>query len=143
MAVSLSGGLSLGTLLIAYFATAVVFFAIDFVWLGTVATKFYRDGIGHLMADNVNFAAAGGFYILYVAGILIFAVVPALTSGNWTTALVYGALFGFFCYGTYDFTNLATLRDWPLYISLTDLAWGTVLTGTSAVAGYLITRAVT
>lgn len=135
--------LSLVTYLVAYLATAIVFFAIDFVWLGTVATKFYRDGIGHLMADDVNFAAAGGFYLIYVSGIVFFAVAPALAGGGWKVALLYGALFGFFCYATYDFTNLATLRDWPLYVSLVDLAWGTFLTGTAAIGGYALTRTVT
>ena len=129
------------TYIVAYFATAVIFLAIDAVWLGTVATGLYKSAIGHLMADKVNFTAAGVFYSIYCIGIVIFAVVPALKSGNWTDAALYGALFGFFCYATYDMTNLATLRDWPLSISLIDTAWGTVLTGTSAVAGYAITRA--
>lgn len=129
------------TYLVAYLATAVVFLAIDAVWLGSVATQMYKSALGHLMADRVNFTAAGVFYSIYCIGIVIFAVAPALKSGNWSDAALYGALFGFFCYATYDMTNLATLRDWPLQMSLIDMAWGTVLTGTSALAGYGITRA--
>lgn len=129
------------TYLVAYLATAVVFLAIDAVWLGSVATSMYKNALGHLMADKVNFAAAGGFYLIYCIGIVIFAVAPALKSESWSDAALYGALFGFFCYATYDMTNLATLRDWPLKMSLIDMAWGTVLTGTSALAGYSITRA--
>ncbi|MEM1307807.1 MAG: DUF2177 family protein, partial [Pseudomonadota bacterium] len=78
---------------------------------------------------------------VYCIGIVIFAVAPALTSGQWTTAALYGALFGFFCYATYDMTNLATLRDWPLRMSLVDIAWGTVLTGFAATSGFFATRA--
>ncbi|MEO1265755.1 MAG: DUF2177 family protein [Pseudomonadota bacterium] len=131
------------TYVIAYFATAIVFLAIDALWLGVIATKFYKAELGSLMAENVNFVAAAGFYLVYCVGIVIFAVSPALRSGDWTQALLFGALFGFFCYATYDMTNLATLRDWPLRMSLVDMAWGTVLTGVSATAGYLITRSLT
>jgi len=126
------------TYLIAYLATAIVFLTIDAIWLGLVATTFYKSMIGHLMADKVNFAAAAGFYLLYCVGIVIFAVAPALKSGDWTDAALYGALFGFFCYATYDMTNLSTLKDWPVTMAIIDIAWGTVLTGVAAVAGYLI-----
>ncbi len=128
--------------IIAYVATAVVFFLLDFLWLGVVMRSFYAGHLGALMADKVNLFAAGAFYILYIVGIIIFAVAPALRSGNWTTALLFGALFGFFAYGTYDMTNLATLRGWPLAVTVVDLAWGTALTAASAVAGYVVTRAV-
>ena len=125
---------------IAYLATAVVFFAIDYVWLTRIAGSFYRDRVGALMADEVNFAVAGAFYTVYVVGIVIFAVSPALKSGNWQDALIYGLLFGFFAYATYDITNLATLRDWPVTVAVVDVIWGTVLTGMAAVAGYLAAR---
>ncbi|MEL6226319.1 MAG: DUF2177 family protein [Pseudomonadota bacterium] len=125
----------------AYLSTAIVFLAIDAVWLGIVATRFYRDALEHLISPNVNFAAAAGFYLVYCIGIVIFAVIPALKLGDWSHAALYGALFGFFCYATYDMTNLATLRDWPVIIVIVDVAWGTFLTGTAAVAGYFITRA--
>lgn len=128
------------TNLIAYGATALVFFGLDFLWLGTVANSFYRGQLGPLMAEQVNIPVAALFYALYVVGLVIFAVAPALAAGSWKTALVYGALFGFFAYATYDLTNLATLRDWPAALSVVDLIWGTVLSGTSATLGYLITR---
>ena len=125
---------------IAYLATAVVFFGIDYVWLTRVAGSFYRDHVGALMADEVNYAVAGAFYAVYVVGIVIFAVNPALKSGSWQDALIYGLLFGFFAYATYDFTNLATLRDWPVIVTIVDVTWGTFITGVSAWAGYLIAR---
>ncbi|WP_417691003.1 DUF2177 family protein [Roseibium sp.] len=128
---------------IAYIVTAVIFFAIDFVWLGKVATNFYSSNIGHLMLDKPNFVAAGGFYALYIVGILVFAVVPALRSGTISTALIYGALFGFFAYATYDMTNYATLRGWPVVVVVVDVIWGTMLTCVAAGLGTIVTRVVT
>ncbi|MEZ5843347.1 MAG: DUF2177 family protein [Hyphomicrobiaceae bacterium] len=125
-------------LVIAYIATAVVFLAVDFLWLGYVAYGLYRAQLGSLLAEPFNMTAAVGFYLIYVIGILVFAVAPALKSGQWTDALLYGALFGFFCYATYDMTNLATLKDWPLTITLVDISWGTGLTALSATVGYLV-----
>ena len=127
----------------AYAATAAVFLAIDAVWLGVVAQNFYFSRLSHLLADEVNYAAAGGFYLAYAAGVVYFAVAPALAQGSWRRAALNGALLGLIAYGTYDMTNIATLRDWPVIVSVVDMAWGTVLTGTSALAGYLITRALT
>ena len=127
--------------LIAYGGTAAVFFAADFVWLGVMAKSFYRDRIGHLMADDISMTAAAGFYLMYVIGIVVFAVMPALQSESWKTALVLGGLLGLIAYGTYDMTNLATLRDWPASVVVVDMAWGTVLTGVSAAAGYAVCRA--
>lgn len=128
------------TWLVAYFATLVVFLAVDAIWLGTIASGWYRSAIGHLMLDRPNFVAAAIFYAIYVLGILIFAVMPGLQSGQWTDALVKGALFGFFCYLTYDMTNLSTLKGWPVWISALDVAWGTALTGTAASGGFFIAR---
>lgn len=129
--------------IIAYLTTAAVFFVLDFIWLGTVARSFYREQLGDLMADPINIPAAAGFYAMYVVGILIFAVVPALKAESLGYALLYGALFGFFAYATYDMTNIATIRDWPVKMSIVDMVWGTALTGFSAAAGYLLTRALT
>jgi len=126
--------------LIAYVTTAIVFLAIDYVWLTQVATRFYYDRIGHLLMDKPNLAAAGVFYILYVVGIVIFAVAPALRSESVVTALMYGALFGFFTYATYDVTNYATLKNWPVIVAVVDVAWGTFLGAISATLGYLLTR---
>ncbi len=128
--------------LIAYFSTTVVFLAIDAVWLGLVAIGFYKSQLGDLLANPINFPAAAGFYAVYCIGIVIFAVVPALRSGNILDATLYGALFGFFCYATYDMTNLATIRGWPVLISIVDMAWGTILTAVSATAGTWVARAV-
>ena len=125
---------------IAYVATAVVFFAIDFVWLGTVAKSFYWDRLGTLLLAKPNLVAAAGFYAVYVVGIVIFAVAPALQAESWKTALLYGALFGFFAYATYDMTNLATLKGWPVSVVVVDVLWGTALTGISATLGYLATQ---
>lgn len=129
--------------LAAYGATVAVMLALDVLWLGVIAKTFYRDGIGHLMADPPNLAAGGVFYLLYPVGVLLFAVAPSAWSGGlaaptevpWSRAVWAGALFGFFAYATYDLTNLATLRGWPWRLALLDIAWGTTLTAASAAAG--------
>ncbi len=124
--------------LAAYLATVIVFVGIDLIWLGYIGRGFYRDRLGGLLLDQPNLAAAFMFYALYGVGVIVFAVQPAFQSGSWMTALLFGALFGFFAYATYDLTNLATLKGWPLSLTLVDLAWGSVLTGISATLGYLI-----
>ena len=124
------------TYLIAYASTAVVFFALDFVWLTRVAIGFYRQNIGELLLATPNFAAAGIFYLFYVIGIVYFAVMPAVTANSVLTALLNGAILGLLAYGTYDMTNLATLKGWSLSVSVVDMAWGAVLTATAAAAGY-------
>ncbi|WP_026379156.1 DUF2177 family protein [Afifella pfennigii] len=126
--------------IIAYLMTAIVFFGIDYVWLSQMGGTFYKDRLGELMAERPNFAVAGLFYLVYVGGLVYFAVWPALVSGSWTTALVAGALLGFVAYGTYDMTNLATLKNWPVSVTIVDVVWGTCLTGFSALAGYFLTR---
>lgn len=128
------------TYVLAYVGTVVAFLGLDFLWLGTVATGFYRSRIGSLLLDQPNFLAAGAFYLFYVAGIVYFAVQPALVSGNWTTAAIAGAILGFIAYGTYDMTNLATLKNWSPIVSAVDMAWGTVLTSFSAVVGYWVAQ---
>lgn len=125
---------------IAYAAAAAVFLVADGFWLGLVAKSFYRNAIGPMMAEQVNVAAAAVFYLLYIVGVVVFAVSPAFETGSWRTALVFGALFGLFAYATYDLTNLATLRDWPLRFAVVDLAWGTFVTALAAVAGYSAAR---
>lgn len=117
---------------VAYAGCAIVMAALDFAWLSTMVEPFYRRHLVGVLADVPNMAAAVAFYLIYVAGILIFAVRPALVNGDWKTAALYGALFGFFTYSTYDLTNLATLKIWSLRVSLIDMAFGTVLTATSA-----------
>jgi uncharacterized membrane protein len=125
---------------VAYAVTATVFLLVDMVWLGFAAKAFYRTNIGALLADQINIAAAVIFYLLYIVGIVIFAISPALESGAWRTSLIMGSLFGFFAYATYDMTNLATLRDWPVAVAVVDMAWGAFLTGLSATAGFLAAK---
>ncbi|MBO9422294.1 MULTISPECIES: DUF2177 family protein [Stappiaceae] len=124
----------------AYITTAIVFLAIDYVWLTQVATRFYFDRIGHLLMERPNMGAAAAFYLIYVVGIVLFAVGPALKNESFAYAVMYGAMFGFFTYATYDVTNYATLKDWPIIVAVVDIAWGTVLGAVSAGAGYLISR---
>jgi uncharacterized membrane protein len=131
-AVTLGAWRALGT----YAITLVVFFAIDLVWLGVVARNFYRQHLGHLLSADVNWGAALLFYALYIGGIVFFAIKPALEAGSASRALAYGALFGLMAYATYDLTNQATMRDWPVLVTVIDLAWGTVLTGTVAFLSY-------
>ncbi len=118
--------------LVPYAATATLMVVLDLVWLGVVAKPLYQQGIGHLMAEQPKMAVAALFYAIFALGLLVFAVLPA---GTWVQAAASGALFGFFAYATYDLTNLATLRNWPLTLALLDMAWGTLVSGVSAAAG--------
>lgn len=126
----------------SYLAAALVMGLLDFIWLRTMVDPVYRPSIGAVLAEKPNMAAAIAFYLIYLAGVVIFAVRPALADGNWRTALVMGALFGFFAYATYDLTNFATLKAWSLKISVIDMAWGAVLTGLAASAGAMAGLAV-
>jgi uncharacterized membrane protein len=123
-----------------YTASLVTFLIIDGLWLGIVARSFYVQQIGHLLRPSPDFGVAGAFYLLYVVGVVVFAVLPALAQQSWVTALVLGALLGFIAYGTYDLTNLATLAGWPVLVSVVDMIWGAVLTATVALAGYMAGR---
>jgi uncharacterized membrane protein len=120
-----------------YALTIPVFFAIDLVWIGVLAKGFYQTHIGWLLGD-VRWVPAIIFYLLYIGGILLFAVTPALRSGSWTTALLLGAGLGLLAYATYDLTSLALIKDWPLIVTVVDMVWGTVLTALVAVASYHI-----
>jgi uncharacterized membrane protein len=123
-----------------YFLTIPVFFGIDMIWLGFVAKGFYRKNLGQLLRPDVNWTAALVFYMLYIGGILIFATMPALEKNSLYQAVVLGGLFGFFAYATYDLTNLATLKGWPLNVVIVDIIWGIVLTASVAAASFLIGR---
>ncbi len=129
-------GFSLLTVLAAYGGTALVFFGLDFLWLTILGIGLYRAEIGELLLDQPNLAPAAIFYLFYVAGLVGFAVLPAANAGSWVWALVAGVALGLLAYGTYDMTNLATLKGWSLNISLIDLAWGGFLSGSAALAGY-------
>lgn len=122
----------------AYVATLVVFLAIDSVWLTLMASRLYKPTLGDILLPKFLPGPAIAFYLIFIVGVVIFAVSPAIKSGEWTSALLYGALFGFFSYGVYDFTNMATLRNWTATITAADVTWGTVLTAVSATAGYLL-----
>ena len=133
--------LSPSRLAAAYLATMAVFLALDAVWLSLMASRLYQPAIGHLMAPTVDWLAAALFYPLYILGLLVFAVRPALIEGRAAPALRLGALFGLIAYATYDLTNQATLRDWPWAVTAADLAWGTAVSGVSAwVAARLTSR---
>lgn len=124
---------------VAYATSAVVFFGFDVVWLSSISTSFYRNRIGALLLEQPNLGVTGLFYLIYVAGIVHFAVMPAVSGASWATALVNGALLGLVAYGTYDMTNLATLKNWSVYVSLVDMMWGIALTATAATCGYFLT----
>jgi len=124
--------------IVIYLITVSVFFLIDLCWLGVVAKGFYQRHLGYLMRPQVNWAAALSFYLLFIIGIVIFAVKPALQAQNPVRALFYGALFGFFTYATYDLTNLATIKGWPWIVTVVDLTWGVTLCGTVAWASYFV-----
>jgi uncharacterized membrane protein len=123
--------------LAAYLAAALVMVVLDMLWLGVVARQTYQQAIGHLMAESPRIPAAIVFYVVYSVGLLVFAVAPHAGDPGWGRTLLMGALFGFFAYATYDLTNLATLRGWPIRLSLIDMAWGTVISAASAGAGKL------
>lgn len=124
--------------LIAYFSTVIVFLAIDALWLGVIAKNFYFQSLEHLMLDQVKLHIAALFYLFYAMGIVFFAIKPGFEAQSLLTAFLHGAFLGFLAYGTYDFTNMATLKDWPLKMSIVDIVWGSVLTGISASAGLFI-----
>ena len=129
--------------LFGYGLALAVFVAADMVWLGTMAPRFYRPTLGDIAISGVNLPPAILFYAMYPIGLLIFAIQPALKSGSMSTAAIYGALFGFFTYATYDLTNQATLRNWTLQLTLIDVAWGTILGAISAsISFWLMTKLV-
>jgi uncharacterized membrane protein len=128
--------------LLVYAITLPIFFGIDIVWLGIVARDFYPRYLGHLLAGQVQWTPAVVFYLLYIAGIVFFAVKPAIEAGSARRALINGAFLGLVAYATYDLTNQATMRAWPLIVTVVDLMWGTALTGTVAVVSYLVSRRV-
>ena len=125
---------------LVYLITVPIFFVIDLVWLGVIARGFYQKHLGYLMRPQINWVAAILFYLLFIIGIVLFAVKPSLELQSSMRALVYGALFGFFAYATYDLTNLATVRDWPVIVTVIDLIWGTVLCGAVAWGSYAISN---
>lgn len=121
-----------------YIIAFVIFLAIDAIWLGLVAPKFYKDQIGHLMAEKPNLIAALVFYLVFIVGVVYFVINPAIEAQSIGKVIVSGLLFGFITYATYDLTNLATLKDWPLLVTGVDLLWGSFLSTAIGVLTYLI-----
>jgi uncharacterized membrane protein len=126
------------TFLKLYGLAFVVFFAIDLFWLGVVAKNLYQKQIGHLLKADVNWVAAIVFYLLFIAGLVFFVLLPNAVDSNVWKVLLTGAAFGFITYATYDLTNLATLKDWPLQITIIDLAWGTFLGASTSALAYTL-----
>ena len=127
-------------MLMIYLITLAVFFLIDMIWLGVVAKGFYGRHLGTMLSPKVNWAAAILFYLLFIVGLLVFVIKPALISGEPLKALFFGALFGLISYATYDLSNLATLKDWPLIVTIVDLIWGSVLGGAVSFFSVLLGR---
>ena len=123
-----------------YVLTVPIFFAIDLLWLGVVAKSFYRNHLNHILSNEVNWKAAITFYLMYICGILFFAVRPAIANGSWQQALVFGGLYGFFTYATYDLTNMALIKDWPLAIVIVDILWGVCLCAIVAYLSFNVSR---
>ena len=117
-------------------AIALIMMALDALWIGVIAKSLYQQGIGHLMAQSPRLGVAVLFYAVYAVELLIFVVTPISEASNWHMPLMRGALFGFFAYATYDLTNLATLKDWPIGLSVLDIAWGSGASAAASVGGY-------
>jgi uncharacterized membrane protein len=126
--------------LLAYGATAIVFAAFDFVWLTTMGEAVYRPALQDLMAAEVNYPAAVLFYVVYIGCVVFLAVRPAVQAGSLAVALINGSVLGLCAYATYDLTNMATLKTWPIHVAALDVGWGTVLTAVAAAGGYLTSR---
>ena len=124
--------------LAVYFSFLFTLIVIDLIWLLVIAKNLYRDDMGSLMATEPKLLAGLGFYILYALGTAIFVILPAISKQSWVYAAQYGALFGFFCYMTYDLTNLAVIRDFPTRLAFIDIAWGTAVTAFSATIAYWV-----
>ena len=121
-----------------YFIVLPVFLVIDMIWLGLIAKNFYAKQIGFLMKSNINWLAAIIFYLLFIVGLVLFVIMPAMQKNSWLQALLFGALFGLITYATYDLTNLATIKDWPVLVTIIDLIWGTTVTGAVSVISFFI-----
>jgi len=129
--------------IIAYAATLITFLAVDAVWLGLVAKRFYAEQMGSLMRPDILFMPAAVFYLIFALGVVVLAIRPGQPELSLLSVAALGALTGFMAYGTYNFTNIATIKGWPISMSVVDLTWGTILTAVSAAAGAIVVRKVT
>ena len=132
--------MSFGKIILLYLLTTPVFFAIDMTWLGIIAKNMYKRELGYLMRADIVWWAAILFYLLFIVGIIYYAVLPAYSADSWLMALYLGALFGFFTYMTYDLTNYATVKDWPFLIVVADTLWGVVLSASVSVISFFIAK---
>ncbi|OYW28941.1 MAG: hypothetical protein B7Z44_06535 [Caulobacter sp. 12-67-6] len=128
--------------LYGYLATGGAFLVLDMIWLTFSASRLYRPVIGEIMADTVNLAPAVAFYLIYLTGVFVLAILPAAEANSWKRLLIHAAVFGFCAYATYDLTNQATLKVWSTTITLIDLAWGTFVTTAAASIGFWVMRSV-
>lgn len=127
---------------VSYIIALLVYFAVDVTWLTSFGAQLYKQTLGDILAPDVRLAPAAVFYLLYPIGLIFFAVEPALRQDSWTTALIHGALFGLFAYGTYELTNFATLRNWTLGITVIDTAYGAIGSGAVAALTYATAPAI-
>ncbi len=128
------------TIILAYLLSFLVFLIVDLLWLGIVARRIYTKYLGDFLSDQVNWIAAIIFYMIFVAGVLLFVVYPAIAKDSLSTALIMGALFGLVTYATYDLTNLATLKGWPIQIVIIDIIWGAILSTIVSASGFFIIK---
>ena len=126
--------------MVSYLVALVVLAILDALWLGVVSREFYKARLGQMLLEKPIWSAAILFYLVHAAGIAVFAVPLALSAGTWASSLLYGGLFGFCVYAAYDLTNLATLRGWPMAVSVVDLAWGAVVTAAATLVAFLVVR---
>ena len=120
-----------------------IFFAIDMFWLGFIAKNFYSKQIGFLMKEDINWMAAIIFYLIFIVGLVLFVIEPSIEKQSWKNALLMGALFGFISYATYDLTNLATLKNWPLLVTIVDLVWGAFIAAAVSTLTFFVANKLT
>ena len=127
---------------ILYFITLAIGLIIDLIWLGLMNSRFYKSQLAGLMSDKVNWLPGILFYLLFIAGLLILVVIPAFNNESWVSAMLLGGLLGMVAYGTYDLTNLASIKNWPVPVTVVDIIWGTVFSATVATISYFIASAI-
>jgi uncharacterized membrane protein len=132
--------MNIKSIILSYLLTFLVFLVVDMLWLGFIAKGIYQKYLGSFLSDSINWTAAIIFYLIFVIGISIFAIYPSVNKGSVNHAILMGALFGFFTYATYDLTNLATLKSWPLTIVFIDIIWGSVLSALVSFSGFYIVK---
>jgi uncharacterized membrane protein len=123
-----------------YFLTIPIFFLIDMVWLGIISKGFYKTHLGYIMADKVNWLPAIIFYLAFIIGVIIFAVIPGIEKSSLIRTLILAALFGFFTYATYDLSNFATIKNWPAIVVIVDIVWGICITTITGGVGFIIAK---